>query len=146
MLQLRWTDEPHQQWVYRARALACNACPVKASCTTSIQGRLLRRSFHAESLERVQGYLNTPALAKAMRKRRIWVEGLFAEAKQWHGLDCFRLRRLANVNLQALLIAAGQNLKRWLRATGWGRRGFRGAAFTPLRASGLTWASCCVRW
>lgn len=53
-----------------------------------------------------------------MRKRSIWVEGLFAEAKQWHGLDRFRLRRLANVNLQALLIAAGQNLKRWLRATG----------------------------
>lgn len=146
MLQLRWTDEPHQQWVYQARASACTACPVKADCTTSAQGRLLRRSVHAESLERVQGYQNTPAFAKAMRKRRSWVEGLFAEAKQWPGLDRFRLRQLANGNLQALLIAAGQNLKRWLRATGWGRRGFPGAAFTPLREPGLTLASYCVRW
>lgn len=56
VLQLRWTDEPHQQWVYRARASACNACPVKASCTTSAQGRLLCRSFHAAYLERVEGY------------------------------------------------------------------------------------------
>jgi transposase len=146
VLQLRWTDEPHQQWVYRARASACNACPVKADCTTSAQGRLLRRSFHAESLERVQGYQNTPALAKAMRKRSSGVEGLFAEAKPRHGLDRFRLRRLANVNRQARLIAAGQNLKRWLRATGWGRRGFPGAAFIPLREPGLTLASCCVQW
>ena len=57
-----------------------------------------------------------------MRKRQVWVEPLFAEAKGWHGLRRFRLRRLDNVNIQGLLIAAGQNLKRWLAATGWGRR------------------------
>ena len=138
VLHLRWTDEPHEQWVYRARASACNACPVKAQCTTSAQGRLLRRSFHAESLERVQGHQGTPAFKKAMRKRSIWMEGLFAEAKQWHGLARFRLRRLANVNIQALLVAAGQNLKRWLRGTGWGRRGFPGAAYAAQMAP----ASC----
>jgi hypothetical protein len=57
-----------------------------------------------------------------MRKRAVWVEPLFGEAKQWHGLRQFRLRGLANVNMQALLVAAGQNLKRWLAARGWGRR------------------------
>jgi transposase len=134
VLQVRWTDATHAQWVYRARASACNACPIKAQCTTSAQGRLLRRSFHAESLERVQSYQGTRAFKKAMRKRGIWMEGLFAEAKQWHGLAHFRLRRLANVNIQALLIAAGQNLKRWLRGTGWGRRGFPGAAYTAQMA------------
>jgi transposase len=132
VLRLRWTDEPHEQWVYRARASACNACPLKGACTTSAQGRLLRRSFHAEELERVQGYRDTPPFKRAMRKRSIWMEGLFAEAKQWHGLDRFRLRRLANVNIQVLLIAAGQNPKRWLRGTGWGRRGFPGAAYAAL--------------
>lgn len=132
MLQLRWTDEPHQQWVYQARASASNAWPVKADCTTSAQGRLLRRSFPAESLERVQGYQTTPAFAKAMRKRSIWVEGLFAEAKQWPGLDRFRLRQLANVNLQALLIAAGQNLKRWL-----GRTGLAGSRVHPAPSAWL---------
>jgi hypothetical protein len=33
-----------------------------------------------------------------------------------------RLRGLVNANVQGLLIAAGQNLKRFLAATGWGRR------------------------
>ena len=57
-----------------------------------------------------------------MRKRKVWVEPLFAEAKEWHGLRRYRLRGLARVNGEALLIAAGQNLKRLLSRRGWGRR------------------------
>jgi hypothetical protein len=52
----------------------------------------------------------------------VWVEPLFAEAKDWHGLRRFRLRRLWRVNCEALLTAAGQNLKRLLAKRGWGRR------------------------
>jgi transposase len=133
LLRLRWTDEKKEQRLYRARGSACNACPVKAKCTESSQGRLIRRSFHAEYLERVQRYQNTPRFKKAMRKRSIWMEGLFAEAKQWHGLGKFRLRRLSGVNIQALLLAAGQNLKRWLQATAWGHRAFPAAAWGGFR-------------
>jgi hypothetical protein len=143
---LRWTDRKGQQWLYRAQASAGHACPVKERCTTSDQGRLIRRSFHQEYLERVQGYRDTPAFKRAMRKRSIWVEGLFAEAKQWHGLHRFRLRGLANANIQALLIAAGQNLKRWLQAAGWGRRGFPSAAVAPPGALGATGVWADARW
>jgi hypothetical protein len=52
----------------------------------------------------------------------VWVEPLFAEAKEWHGLRRFRLRHLWRVNCEALLTAAGQNLKRLLSTRGWGRR------------------------
>jgi DDE family transposase len=58
------------------------------------------------------------------RKRSVWVEPLFAEGKQWHGMRRFRLRRLWRVNSEALLIASGQNLKRLLQKRGWGRRPF----------------------
>jgi transposase len=108
--------------VYRAAAATCNACPVKAACTASDHGRTIHRSFDAEYLERVHAYHERPSYQKAMRKRSVWVEPLFGEAKQWHGLRQFRLRGLENVNIEALLVAAGQNLKRWLAAPGWGRR------------------------
>jgi transposase len=108
--------------VYQADATTCNACPVKAACTTSARGRQVRRSFHAEYLDRARAYHGTPAYERAMRKRRVWVEPLFAEAKQWHGLRRCRLRGLPKVNCDAVLIAAGQNLKRLLAASGWGRR------------------------
>jgi transposase len=108
--------------VYRAEAATCNGCPLKARCTASDRGRQLQRSFYVEYLDRVRGYHQTPAYQKAMRKRAVWVEPLFGEAKDWHGLRRFRLRRLWKVNAEALLVAAGQNLKRWLTKTGWGRR------------------------
>jgi hypothetical protein len=108
--------------VYRAEAEVCNACSLKAECTESRRGRILHRSLYAEYLDKVRGYHTTEAYKKAMRKRQVWVEPLFAEAKLWHGLRRFRRRGLENVNIEGLLVATRQNLKRWLVATGWGRR------------------------
>jgi hypothetical protein len=135
VLKREWLDEAGERAVYRARAAACNACPVKHECTRSTQGRLVSRSFHAAYLDRVRGYRGTAAYEKALRKRSVWVEPLFAEATPWHGLGRFRLRGLANGTIEALLVAAGQNLKRWRRATGWGRRGFPGAAMAVPAAA-----------
>jgi transposase len=138
VLKLEWTDGAGERTIYRARAASCNSCPVKSECTRSNQGRLISRSFHAEYLDRVRGYRGTAAYEKALRKRHGWVEPLFAEAKQWHGLGRFRLRGLVNVNIEALLVATGQNLKRWLQATGWGRRELPGMAATiPVVAPSL---------
>ena len=118
------TEYQAEKVEYRAEAATCNACPLKAQCTESQQGRQLHRSFHAHYLERVQSYHQTPAYQKAMRKRQVWVEPLFAEAKGWHGMRRFRLRLLWRVKCEALRIAAGQNLKRLLKKRGWGRRPF----------------------
>jgi transposase len=116
------TDYAEEVTLYRAEAAVCNACPVKAACTTSRHGRMISRSFAAAYLERVRRYHQTAAYAKAMAKRKVWVEPLFGEAKDWHGLRRFRLRGLWKVNCEALLTATGQNLKRWLAKVGWGRR------------------------
>ncbi len=100
---------------YAARPSACNPCPLKARCTKSKEkGRWIRRSFEEEYLERVRGYQDTEPYRKALRKRQVWVEPLFGEAKDWHGARRFRLRGLEKVNAEALLIAAGQNIKRLL--------------------------------
>ncbi len=108
---------------YAARPSACNPCPLKTRCTKSKKkGRWLRRSFEEEYLERVRGYQDTEPYRKALRKRQVWVEPLFGEAKDWHGLRRFRLRTLEKVNVEALLIAAGQNIKRLLT---YGKRGPR---------------------
>ena len=112
---------------YRARAKDCNHCPLKAQCTTGKQGRSLCRSVDEEYLDRVRAYHATEAYKKAYRKRSVSVEPLFAEAKQGHGMRRFRLRLLWRVNSEALMIAAGQNLKRLLKKRGWG------AASVPSR-------------
>jgi hypothetical protein len=119
---------------YQAPAAVCSACPAKAACTAGRLGRVVHRSFDEAYLDRVRGYHATEAFKKALRKRAVWVEPLFGEAKQWHGLRRFRQRGLPKVNGQALLTAAGQNLKRLLRRRGWGRRPWPGCPAGALRA------------
>jgi transposase len=99
---------------YAANSSACNECPLKSKCTNSPKGRWVSRSLEEEYLERVRAYRHTEAYRKALRKRAVWVEPLFGEAKEWHGSRRFRLRRLEKVNAEALMIASGHNVKRLL--------------------------------
>jgi transposase len=107
---------------YRADAGTCGACALKPKCTLSKKGREVLRYLDEEYVDRVKGYSGTYLYEKALRKRRVWVEPLFGEAKDWHGLRRFRLRRLEKVNVEALLIASGQNVKRLLGANRCGLR------------------------
>jgi hypothetical protein len=113
---LRFQNEDHhnRRKRYRAKPSICNACELKGKCTTSERGRVLYRAFEEDFYDRVRGYRGTHPYEKALRKRSVWVEPLFGEAKEWHGMRRFRLRRLEKVNTEALLIASGQNLKRLL--------------------------------
>jgi transposase len=127
-LSRRHVSHTERTMYYQAPAATCNACPCKERCTTSDQGRQIRRQFDEAYLDRVRAYAGTAPYEKALRKRGVWVEPLFAEAKDWHGLRRFRLRGLEKVNREALLTAAGQNLKRLLHRRGWGRRPWPGGA------------------
>ena len=73
-----------------------------------------------EYVERVRTYQQTLAYQKALRKRQVWVEPLFAEAKDWHGLRRFRLRLLWRVNCEALRIADWAKSQATAQETGMG--------------------------
>jgi hypothetical protein len=82
----------------------------------------VNRPFDEDYRERLRELEGTAIYQKALRTRAVWIEPLFGEAKAWHGLRKFRFRSLWKVNCEGLRIAAGQNRKRWLTKTGWGRR------------------------
>jgi hypothetical protein len=71
----------------------------------------------------------------------VWIEPLFAEGKLWHGMRRFRTRTLEKVNAEALMIAAGQNIKRLL-AFGGGRAKEVGASGS-FATTGWTIARLC---
>ena len=117
---------------FEAPAAACAACALKTQCTASNPGRRVGRSLDEDYLDPVRGYHATEPYAKAMRKRKVW-----------HNLRRFRLRGLAKVNGEALLVAAGENLKRLLSRWGWGRRPWpSGAAGLVLPALSQAPAEC----
>jgi hypothetical protein len=127
-LRRRQASYAHRIVIYQASAATCATCPCKPRCTTNAQGRTIRRNVDEGYVDRVRAYHGTEPYLKAMRKRSVWVEPLFAEAKDWHGLRRFRLRQLERVNIEALVTATGQNLKRLLSRRGWGRRSAPGGA------------------
>jgi transposase len=97
---------------YAAKASACNECLIESKCTKGPKGRWVSRSLQEEYLERVRAYRQTEPCRKALGKRAVWIEPLFGEAKEWHGLRRFSLRGLEKVDSEALMIASGQNVKR----------------------------------
>ena len=68
--------------MYRAKAEACNACELKKRCTDSENGRTVYRPRDEDYYDRVRAYRGTHPYEKALRKRKVWVEPLFAEAKE----------------------------------------------------------------
>jgi transposase len=117
---------------YRANISACRDCLLREKCTPGNGARNISRYPGEEYVERVRAYRHTELYKKALRKRAVWVEPLFGEAKEWHGMARFRLRRLEKVNIEALLIAGGQNIKRLLAARGRGPRSLAQAAALHL--------------
>ncbi len=99
---------------YRARGSVCAACSLKPRCTTNKNGRSLRRGPGEKYIDLLRAYMQTEPYRKAIRKRKVWIEPLFAEGKLWHGMRRFRTRTLEKVNTEALMTATGQNIKRLL--------------------------------
>ena len=99
---------------YRARGSVCATCSLKEQCTTNKNGRSIRSGPKDEYIDLPQSYMQTEPYQKAIRKRKVWIEPLFAEGKLWHRMCRFRTRKLEKVNTEALMIATGQNIKRLL--------------------------------
>ena len=76
-----------------------SGCALKAQCTTSDNGRRVERNFDEEYLDTVRSYMTTEPYKKALRKRKVWVEPLFGEGKQWHGMERFRLKSVSTKSL-----------------------------------------------
>jgi IS5 family transposase len=96
---------------YRALKTACRGCPLKSKCTRSSR-RWLKVSVNHAALIRLRADSTTDSFKQLYRGRAPAVEGVFAEAKQWHGLRRAWRRGLCKMRVQCLLIAAVINFKR----------------------------------
>src|SRR5919107_241661 len=79
-------------------------------------------------VEHSAGSFVGPMASLGSSKYLMSIEPMFAEGKLWHGMRRFRLRGLEKVNTEALLIAAGQNMKRLLAFGGRGPKKLAQAA------------------
>ncbi len=96
---------------YRASRHACRPCDLKAQCTVAPQ-RCLNAGVHHGALVRLWADSLSESFRSLYRRRAPVIEGIFAEAKERHGLRRAWRRGLSKMRLQCLLIAAVMNFKR----------------------------------
>jgi len=105
---------------YKLKATACYGCPLNAICFENstpprpetrkavIRNLFLNLQLNTREQER------TPEFRKMMGERHWKMEGVFAEAKDDHGLSRARYRGRAKVQIQAYLVSFVQNIMRLL--------------------------------
>jgi transposase len=129
----------------------CRNCPQASTCPARTRGRSIQRfvlrSLDQDLFEEVQAKMRDPTF-KQIRKERMWKsEGLFAESKQNHCLARAKYRGRPKVQIQALLSAIAQNVKRlvalfycWLLSH-WLRVQSKSADSQPQRTQSSTFST-----
>ncbi len=96
---------------YRAQRSACGCCKLKSLCTNASR-RVIKTSAFYGALQRLRNDYLTKSFKALYRRRSPVIEGVFAEAKQWHGLGRAWRRGLQQMRIQSLLVASVMNYKR----------------------------------
>ena len=77
---------------------------------------MVERHLHEEAKQEQMKFVKTPEYYEALRLRKIWCEGNFAQQKVWHNLRRTYKRGIERVTEQCLLSACALNLKRLVKA------------------------------
>lgn len=111
LLKYVGTEKQRRRKNYRPRRTDCRACLLKSQCTQSDRRHLKVTRYHA-SLIRLRADSKTASFKELYRSRAPVIEGIFGEAKEWHGLRRSWRRGLSKMRVQCLLVAAVLNFKR----------------------------------
>lgn len=104
-----------QSMIYRADRKTCQQCPHFEKCVTSTnKGRQIQRSIYKEYIDLADNCMPTHERKRLMARRKYKAEGSFADAANNHGFKRARLRGIEKMNIQNLMIAAIQNLRKLL--------------------------------
>ena len=110
-------EKKKQQKRYRAGEKDCLGCPMKQECCPDGKRRSVSRTIYYKEYERLGRRLKTPEARRASIIRKTVSEGLFAEAKMYHGLRKFMTRGIDKAQKRSYMIASVQNLKRLIGYT-----------------------------
>lgn len=98
---------------YRSDRAVCAACPQRERCTQSrSQQKTVTRHVWEEAKEKANELRLTKWGKKVYARRKETVERSFADAKQHHGHRYAGFRGLMKVQMQCLLAATAQNIKK----------------------------------
>lgn len=131
----RFTKRASTQRIsYRVEKGTCQSCCFRGRCTPSGRQRTISRFFDQELIDEAKQRLSSPIGQELLKQRRVRSEGVFALAKELHGLRRTRFKGRSKVQIQLWLTAAAMNIKRAVKTL---RKLASPAAATRAAALGL---------
>jgi len=103
------TGREYATMLYRCRN---TECPVRSDCTKDKKGRSIKRTEHADALERNAERLRDPGLRELLRRRKSIIEHIFALVKTRDGFSRFTLRGLEGARAQWALVCTAINVRK----------------------------------
>jgi hypothetical protein len=127
----------HESKLYRSKSSDCAICVQKVDCVASSRSRNksikhLSRNINQELFDKTLEAMERPIFLGKLKERMWKIEGIFAEAKQLHGLSKARYRGLQKVQIQAYMVAIVQNIKRLMKHFLWAYFRFLNHFSAPL--------------
>lgn len=102
--------------VYNANRKTCHQCQHFKKCVTSKNsGRQIQRNLNQEYIDWADNCLTKHERKRLMARRQYKAEGSFADAANNHGFKRSRFRGIEKVQIQNMMIAAIQNLRKLMR-------------------------------
>ena len=128
------TGRKGRQRKYRCKHKVCRSCALRSQCTPGAVRCVTVSKDHA-ALIRLRADSKTDDFQQLYRGRAPAIEGVFAEAKERHGLRRAWRRGLSKMRIQCLLIAAVINFKRLITLF-LPQNGLPGAIWTAIATLG----------
>ena len=110
------TDTKKNKAHYKCDAHRCQCCALRLACLgekSPARARTVTR-FCTPYESRAQSSCESMIGRKLLKLRHTLLEGLFGQAKSFHGLDRAKWRGLGNMLIQSLVVSAILNLKKLL--------------------------------
>ena len=106
-------------FIYKADRQICQKCQHFEKCVTSKNaGRQIQRNINHEYIDWADNCLPKYQRKRLMARRKHKAEGSFADAANNHGFKRSRFRGIEKAEIQNLMIAATQNLRKLMRYIG----------------------------
>jgi len=114
LLKRRSKNYPQNRINYSSNKKDCNLCPIKGKCISGGSFRTVSR-YDSLCYQKARSWYDS-GYGRVMQKlRHTVIEGVFGQAKTYHGMAKARFRGLKKVEIQFLMTATALNLKKMVK-------------------------------
>ncbi len=115
VLKIKSKNYPQNRINYKSNYKDCSLCPIRGKCISGKDNFRIVSHYDSPCYWKARSWYDS-GYGRVMQKlRHTVIEGIFGQAKTYHGMSKARFRGLKKVEIQFLLTATALNLKKMVK-------------------------------